>query len=775
VENQHGLNSFLSFGAKSVNPEILETLLVGRKKIVDQLENRVKNIAKDGLNHQVLILGARGTGKTHILRVLYFRLQSFITQKKIKVAYFAEEEYGISGYLDFMVRILTAFIRWNDKDAEFLKEQLSVLQETPSSHQEETIKRIIREYIGNKPLLILAENFNDILDVLKTEGQSKLRNWLQENDRISIIATSQALSNDIGKEDKPFYGFFDEIHLKKLNLKESFELLKSLAKIDKREDVIKHLENKGNSQVKAINSLVKGNHRLLITFYEFLKSDFLSNLSVMFIKTLNDLKPYYETYIRYLPPQQQKIVRFLALAKTPQKGTNIARECFIEQKSLSKQLSELSRKKLIEIIVDPEDKRNKIYDIAEPLLRISIEIGEQKEGISALFIDFLAIYYNQDELLKQKIRFSEIYENCLDPKEKQLYNFEISARESAINIQHQISKNLKDGNNLRFKVVFDFLKKKDFQKALLILQDIPKINRDDNYYFMLFIAYWIKEDFNKAKEAVLKAIDIEPNSGVYWRGLGSIYGRLKEFDNSINALKKSFELNPKDENTLKLLVDVYLTLKEYKEVEKFLEKLLKINPNNEIALVHLGFTLQKLKKLKKSIAFLKKAIEINSNSKAAWVRLLFAYSSLGYHEKSIETSKKIIELDPHNIWPYRFLSLSYMITNQIKKGINVSYKLISLSKNFSNDKEHIISGVSDSILVILKNDKNINIEKCLKIETLISKEYRNQKEFKIPHILLETFRKVVLEKNEKVLYNLPKEQREFLQKEIIDFRKKKLE
>ena len=95
VENQHGLGSILSFSAKSVDPKILEALLVGREKIVDQLENRVKNIANDGLNHQVLIIGARGTGKTHILRVLYFRLKSIIAKKKIKVAYFAEEEYGI--------------------------------------------------------------------------------------------------------------------------------------------------------------------------------------------------------------------------------------------------------------------------------------------------------------------------------------------------------------------------------------------------------------------------------------------------------------------------------------------------------------------------------------------------------------------------------------------------------------------------------------------------------------------------------------------------------
>jgi hypothetical protein len=143
---------------------------------------------------------------------------------------------------------------------------------------------------------------------------------------------------------------------------------------------------------------VKGNHRLLVTFYEFLKSDTLAKLSSHFIKTINDLKPYYETFIRYLPPQQQKILRYIALSRRPQFGAVIAKNCFIDPKSLSKQLSELTRKGLVETIPDRADRRNKLYDIKEPLLRISIEVGEQKEGITALFVDFLAIFYDEQEL-----------------------------------------------------------------------------------------------------------------------------------------------------------------------------------------------------------------------------------------------------------------------------------------------------------------------------------------------------------------------------------------
>ena len=710
VGNKHGIGSILSFAAKSVNPKLLEKLLVGRSKVVDQLEKRINNIALDGLNHQVLIVGARGTGKTHVLRVLFYRLEPFIKKRKIKVAYFAEEEYGISGYLDFMVRILNAFIRWNDNDADYLKEQLTILQDTPSSHQEDTIKRIIANYIGNEPLLILAENFNDILSSLKHAGQSKLRNWLQESNRISIIATSQALSDDVGKEDKPFYGFFDEIQLMPLSLEESFLLLKSLAQIDGKEEIIRHLNTKGKGQVKAIHSLVKGNHRLLITFYEFLKSDLLSDLSIMFIKTLNDLKPYYETYIRYLPPQQQKILRFIALAKNPQKGTDIARECFIEQKSLSKQISELDRKKLIEIITDPEDKRNKLYDISEPLLRISIEIGEQKEGISALFIDFLALYYNNEELELQKIRLTNELASCSDPKEKQQYSFEIVAREKALELQNQ--KNY-PGNieDIKIGKVIDFLDQKEYEKAASILSELSHLETG-LYYDLLSSTFYFSGKFVESKNALLKAIELQPSDEALWHNLGVNYISLDDEQAAVKAFKKVVELNPEDAGAFYTIGFTLAKNKDYSEAVEYLKraikidssyqeayavlgnvysdmgelnlslkqynKAIKIDPNDEITWFNIGLNYENLNRFNDAVKAYLKAIEINPTDTDTLFNLGGIYDELKMYEEAKKTFEKLLKIEPENFWALQNLGLMYSKTDMEKKAVEIFKKAIEL-------------------------------------------------------------------------------------------------
>lgn len=461
VENKHSINTILSFGAKSVNPEILEQLLTGRNNTADFLENKVKSVVENGDNQFILVIGQRGMGKTHLLKVLHSRIWHYSQQNKLTISYFAEEEYGVANFFDFLLRILNSFIKWYEKDEKTLRNELEKLQETSSANQLNYLEKIIREYTNNKPLLIITENFGDVLDQMGQEEQGRLRAWLYENNNISIIASSQSVSDNFDREDRPFYGFFTPYYLKSLSFEESYNFLISLAEIEKNDKLVKHLKTKGKPQVRAIFDLVKGNHRLLVTFYHFLKTDMLAKVSEVFIKTINDLKPYYETYIRYLPAQQQKILRYIALSRKPQLGVEISKNCFIEQKSLSKQLSELNKKRLVDIIPDPSDKRNKFYDISEPLLRISIEVGEHKEGITVLFIDFLALYYNIDELVTRNSRFAELLNNCNTEEEKNI-KYEIEAINKALNIKAEtvkdsiskISKYITDGDYTKAQEIY---------------------------------------------------------------------------------------------------------------------------------------------------------------------------------------------------------------------------------------------------------------------------------------------------------------------------------
>jgi tetratricopeptide (TPR) repeat protein len=702
VETQQGISTFLSFGAKSVKPEILEELLIGRRDDIDYLTKSVNEIVNDGANHQIILVGQRGMGKTHLMRVLYERSRKFLKEEKLVIAYFSEEEYGIAGYLDFLIRILNAFIRWNDNDKASLELKMDVLRETHPGNQIDVAEKIIVEYVGSNPLLILAENFDTILNALGKDGQGKLRSFLYRHSRTSIIATSQALIADLGKEDRPFYNFFTTIYLKKLTYEDSLGLLRALAELEKQENVIEHLKGKGIAQVRAVHDLVKGNHRLLVTFYEFLKADTLASLSKIFMKTLNDLKPYYETYIRFLPQQQQKILHYVALSKMPQNGTEIAKNCFIDSKTLSKQLSELSRKNLIESITDPDDKRNKLYDIAEPLLRISIEIGEHREGISALFIDFLALYYSFDELSQQKDKFQNLYESETNSLLKQDLWHDVIARDKAIELKTEL-----EANRQWSKAYLEMMEKyenADWKGVIKVANNVVDIERGKAYYSNLAYAHYELKNLREALTILEEAVEIIPDESSLWNDLGIVYGIIGDAENGIYALKKALSIQPHTEDAYFNLGMSYMNAFRYAEAILMFEKYVEIKPNPFMAHYYLGNAYS--------------AIENN-------IKAIFSYL------KAIDTGVD-------------FTKNNDLIPKQIA--------FLSLTQAFN---------------FILSNIQSIDFKDFKKLENIILKDYGFPPELEIVYRYLQTYRRYVLERDEKALLELPKEQRQFFVKEIL--------
>ena len=125
-------NPLLTFNAKSVDAEILEQTLVGRKEILDRLEKELISKVKNKFTYQCLIIAPRGGGKSHMIQVLYNRLkENKSISNKILIAYMVEDETGIANFLDFMLRILESFIRYKELISKNLKEAIL------NKHQEE--------------------------------------------------------------------------------------------------------------------------------------------------------------------------------------------------------------------------------------------------------------------------------------------------------------------------------------------------------------------------------------------------------------------------------------------------------------------------------------------------------------------------------------------------------------------------------------------------------------------------------------------------------------
>ena len=412
------------FNARIEDPKKLQQLLVGREHIVNLLVDAQLNQSKTGLPPQFLVVGSRGSGKTHMLRVIYERLLrngDYMTMHEI--AYMVEDETGIGSYFDLLQRILEAIKRWSNdaKKTNYIIEQFDKLKDTEPKEWTRSAEKMLLNLLKDKSLLILIENFDAIMRGMDKKYAvlelARLRDFIQQHNQLSFIATSQSLIHSLSDNQNPLYGFFNIIQLKRLTLEESFDYIKKIALSENNEELVQFLKTPdGKGHLEAIHQFTKGNHRLLLVFFDFLKAEYRSNLSDVFLKSIDELKPYYDSFLKSLSPQQQKIVQYLSLQRNPQKGADIGRNCFLDKSTVSKQLSELQRLGFINPV--NEKGRDKYYEISEPMLRMCIEIGEDRKGIVKLFANFLGQIYTKEQLRAKSMYYNYMEQYQPEPMRK---------------------------------------------------------------------------------------------------------------------------------------------------------------------------------------------------------------------------------------------------------------------------------------------------------------------------------------------------------------------
>jgi len=398
--NASGTKTLLSFSPRWADEQLLESTLAGRRELVDRLEELARDGAGGANKHQRLIVGVRGSGKTHVLKVLHNRLwKDEDVRKHLLIVYLLEDELGIATYLDFLVRLLRAIVNWYPGESE-LAAGLNALQDLPASAQVPRAKELLLSAAGTKDVLILMENLGITFDRTSgfgRKGQEALRDLVQQHPRFMIFATAQALTQDVSDHDSPFYGFFKTTHLTKLTLDQAHGFLASMAKAYGKPGVVEYLQTpEGRGRVEAIYQFTGGNHRLLVTFFDFLSADSVAKIGDVFLDALNPLRPFYQEQMRSLSAQQQKIVQYLALARAPQTVKEIARGCLATSNTISKQLGELMDRGFLNRIAEG---RESYYEMSESLFRICYESDLDQQGAPVrLFIDFLANFYTAKEL-----------------------------------------------------------------------------------------------------------------------------------------------------------------------------------------------------------------------------------------------------------------------------------------------------------------------------------------------------------------------------------------
>ena len=388
--------TFLSvFTPSRTAPEDLEAIFVQRQAMLDDAVERVRESATTGNKHHLLFVGPRGTGKTHLVTLLVHRLgQDEELKKHLNIAWLNEDETSTT-LLEFLRRIYLALVkRYPDDYSEASLEPIYDLEPDAAEHW---LANLLLEQLKDRTLLVVMENLDALFEGLGEPGQQRLRALIQEHPVLTIVATAQRLVDDITKRNSVFFGFFQTEQLVTLSVEEAAELLGKIATLNGQPDVAAFLHSPtGRARIRALHHLSGGNHRIYIVLSQFITRDNIDALVGPFSKMMDEMTPYYQERIRWLPAQQRKIVEYLCTRERPTPVKELAKRLFASHQTISSQLKDLRDKGYVQ---SAQRGRESLYEIAEPLMRICVEVKEnQTSEPMRLLVDFLRVWYDARDL-----------------------------------------------------------------------------------------------------------------------------------------------------------------------------------------------------------------------------------------------------------------------------------------------------------------------------------------------------------------------------------------
>jgi tetratricopeptide (TPR) repeat protein len=506
---------------------------------------------------------------------------------KLLIAWLREEEWGVASFLDLLMRIFRVLLEeYNDT---LLKEGVESLYELSPDVAERKAGDLLKDFVGNRTLLIIVENLGELFDGLGDKGQKRLRSYSQENPFSTILATSQSLFNGVSLQTSPFYGFFNINHLQELDLDNATNLLTKIAEFSGDKELTSFIETpNGKSRIRAVHHLAGGSHRVYVIFSQFINRDTLDELVESVMKTLDDLTPYYQARMMLLSPQQRKIAEFLCDRRGAVNVKEIAERCFMAHQTASGQLKVL---KDMGYVRPDTVGRESYYELREPLMRLCSDVKKQRGEPIRLLVDFLRIWYSSSELEK---RLSMLGPDASLEREYLFRALQISKEKTENPV---ITACLED--------LITYAEKGDFIHALEVSDQLIEIRgssedwvirgaslirlgryedalascakavKIDPEYAVAWSSqgcvYYVLDCHEEALASLNNAIKLDPNSGIVWFGQGMSLFILKRYDEAYASFNKAIELGLKDSTIFFRRAESMLAMNRWDDGIKALE------------------------------------------------------------------------------------------------------------------------------------------------------------------------------------------------------------
>ncbi|ERE88110.1 transmembrane and TPR repeat-containing protein 3 [Cricetulus griseus] len=218
----------------------------------------------------------------------------------------------------------------------------------------------------------------------------------------------------------------------------------------------------------------------------------------------------------------------------------------------------------------------------------------------------------------------------------------------------------------------------------------------------------------KAKEAYLKALELDRNNADLWYNLAIVYIELKEPNEALKNFNRALELNPKHKLSLfnsAILMQESGEVKLRPEARKRLLSYINEEPQDANGYFNLGMLAMDDKKDSEAEAWMKKAIKLQADFRSALFNLALLYSQTAKELKALPILEELLRYYPDHT---KGLILKGDILMNQKKDIPGAKKCFE--KILEMDPNNV-QGKHNLCVVYFEERDLLKAERCL-VETL---------------------------------------------------------
>ncbi len=380
-------------GTLQSDDEVVRQFVVRQGELDLVLEVIRGNIDSPSCQH-VLIVGPRGRGKTMLLARVgaELRTDNALSERLFPVR-FMEESQEIATLADFWLEALFHLAHANPTgNPQFSRELRATHADLTARWRDTNIEECARAALLeaadrlDRKIVLMVENLQSLCSDVDDEFGWQLRQTLQLEPRLMLLATATSRFKGLDDASQPFFELFRIVELEPLSTDACRRLWNMVSG-----------DEQTSREIRPLRILTGGSPRLLVIVATFARHRSLRQLLEDLVTLIDDHTEYFRSHLEVLPKTERRV--YLAVIDLWQSSSaqEIAARARRDIRIVSALIARLVDRGAV---VAEGTGRKRKYAAAERLYSIYYKLRRERDeaGLVRNLIQFMTVFYRSDEL-----------------------------------------------------------------------------------------------------------------------------------------------------------------------------------------------------------------------------------------------------------------------------------------------------------------------------------------------------------------------------------------